>query len=59
MLALKFASVLPVSAICTNPDGSVEISPDVDKVYSRNNGDGRCSDCDYTCSIPIESQGWY
>jgi hypothetical protein len=57
VFALTFASLAPASAICTNPDETVE-DDGSDKVYARNNGDGTCSDCDYTCSMPILSPGW-
>jgi predicted RNA methylase len=57
VFALTFASLAPASALCSNPDGSV-VDDGSDKVYARGNDDGTCSDCDYTCSMPILSPGW-
>lgn len=58
VLALSFASIMPASAICRNPDGSIDTGPNGDTVYSANNLDGSCSNCDYTCSMPILSGGY-
>jgi len=57
VFALTFASLAPASAICTNADGTIDDNGGGDRVFARN-GDGTCSDCDYTCSMPILSSGW-
>lgn len=56
LLALTLASTVPASAICRNPDGTIHVENGM--VFSANNFDGSCSNCDYTCSMPILSGGF-
>ncbi|MCE7057472.1 hypothetical protein LZF95_22515 [Algoriphagus sp. AGSA1] len=54
LFALTFISVIPANAICRNPDGSIKVIDG--NVYSGDNFDGSCSDCDYDCERPIIMQ---
>lgn len=56
LLALTFASAVPASAICRNPDGTIDEQNGM--VFSANNLDGSCSNCDYSCSMPVLSGGF-
>ncbi|MBW3470070.1 hypothetical protein [Arthrospiribacter ruber] len=53
LLALTFVNLIPSFAICRDGNGQIEVENG--RVFSANNLDGSCSDCDYTCSMPISS----
>ena len=52
LFTLTFVSVLPANAICRDGNGDIIVGPG-DVVYSGDNFDGSCSDCDMNCARPI------
>lgn len=57
LFTITILSTIQAQAICRNPDGTIDTGPNGDRVYSANNFDGSCSNCDYSCSMPIFSPG--